>query len=206
VIYIGLYTGNREIDSLIDGAHAVLFYGIAGSGKTSMLMTIAGNHCRGLRCLYISTEETLHYERVVVDEEKYSDVLFTEVYDFDKLLDLATFIYLNNFNTVFVDSLNALFRLQPLREGSLSRFAYIVASLRKHAEEVGGKLFASAQVRGGDGEEIVGKPVLEYYFDVVVNLGMSGGGKRYARVIKPESDEYSEVFYFTIGERGVEWI
>lgn len=206
MIFIGLYTGHQTIDSLIESSSTTLFYGVAGSGKTTMLMTIAGNYCRNRVCLYVSTEETLHYERVARDPERYRGVLFTEIYDFGRLVDLATFIYLHGFEAVFIDSLNSLFRLEPLGENSLSRLAYIVASLRKTVENNSGKLFASAQVRAGEGEDKpVGEPVLDYYFDVVVSLSIGGDG-RYARIVKPPEADEGRVFPFRITESGVEWM
>ncbi|MEM0035774.1 MAG: AAA family ATPase [Desulfurococcus sp.] len=206
MIFIEFYTGNRDIDELIRNATTILFYGVAGSGKTSMLITIAGNYCRGVKCLYISTEETLHYEKVAVNPDKYRDVLFTEVYDFNKLVELATLIYLYGSSVVFVDSLNSLFRLESLAENSISRLAYVVASIRGVVEDMGGKMFASAQVRAREGEsEPVGKPVLEYYFDLIIELNI-GDSVRYARIVKPKHMGREKIHRFRITREGVEWI
>ncbi|MCY0868628.1 MAG: AAA family ATPase [Desulfurococcus sp.] len=204
MIFIGLYTGNPEIDELIDKSTVATFYGVAGAGKTIMLLVIASRFCRNKECIYISTEGTLHYERVAASPEDYEWSLFTEVYDLEKLVDLATFIRLQGFQGVFVDSVNSLFRLKALNEGALSKLAYIMASLRKSVEETGGKAFMSAKVKAEEGEDTpVGESVLKYYSDLVVHLGLMGD-KRYARIVKPEGS--GRKYLYVITERGITWL
>ncbi len=204
-------TGNPLIDSIIRKASSLLVFGSAGSGKTTLLLTIASNICRGFRtCLYISTEETLHYERVARKPDRYSNVLFTEIYDYDELEDLILYkLGLMSINTVFIDSINSLYRLIAYDEGSITRYGLLLAMLWLNSVGRNGLLYASAQVRMGfeeDEEEVVasGMNILNYWFDIVMYLGWINN-RRAARIEKPR--EYSDkVFFFDITDKGVEWI
>ncbi|MCD6300856.1 MAG: AAA family ATPase [Staphylothermus sp.] len=206
-----MITGNRYIDEVIGEGKTILFYGVAGSGKTTMLMMIASNICRNTtdKCLYISTEETLHYERVAKNTLRFANVWFMEIYDFDELLDFALlklpYIPLKH---VFVDSINSLYRVISYEEESITKYGLLLATLRHKVRETGGKLFASAQVRVGyeeDEEELTasGMNILNYWFDVIIFLSWKDNG-RVARLVKPTDKEKEALFEIT--DEGVEWI
>jgi DNA repair protein RadB len=204
-------TGNPLLDNIIRGASSLLVFGSAGSGKTTLLLTIASNICHSPHtCLYISTEETLHYERVARQPDKYSNVLFTEIYDYDELEDLVLYrLGLMDINIVFIDSINSLYRLIAYSEESITRYGLLLAMLWMNSVGRNGLLYASAQVRMGfeeDEEEVVasGMNILNYWFDIILYLGWINS-KRAARIEKPR--EYSDkVFFFDITDKGIEWI
>ncbi len=206
-----MITGNFALDRYIgDPPWMTLFYGIAGSGKTSMLLHIAKNICMRNRCIYVSTEETLHYERVAREPDRYTNVFFTEYYDFDELLDfIVTKYYYLPVKTIFVDSINALYREIAYRENSIQKLGLLLGVLKKKITDEGGYVFASAQVRAGyeeDEEELLasGMSILEYWFNTIIKLSY-GDTHRYAEIVKPSNGRGTRVF-FEITDRGVIWI
>ncbi len=206
----GIYTGCRRIDGFIAGSRATLFYGPAGSGKTSILLHIAANTCRGSRCIYISTEGSLYYERVARTPEKYSGVFFTEYNEFDELFwFVLTKLYYMPVDLVFIDSINALYRVIVYEEYSIEKLGLLLAVLRRMAESGRTMIFASAQVRAGfeeDKEEMTasGMSILDYWFDVIIRTGYGEGG-RTAVIVKPVNGS-DRPAVFMITDVGVEWL
>jgi len=203
-----VYSGHRLLDGVIEPSTAVLFYGPAGAGKTTLLLAIASNVCRFHDCVYISTEETLHYERVAKNPEKYEKALFAEAYDMDTLLRLAIATYLLRPVFVFVDSINALFRVEALRESALTKQVFIISLLLEAVAGHRGKLFATAQVRVGErGDlEASGSRIMDYYFDTVIGVFTEEAGRRYIKPAKTPVPASFNKLSFKITETGVEWL
>ncbi|MEM1639192.1 MAG: AAA family ATPase [Desulfurococcaceae archaeon] len=204
---IGNYTGNNQLDELIDVSSAILLYGPAASGKTTMLLTIAGNLCSEFTCVYISTEETLHYDRVAKTPSKYGKAFFAEAFDMETFIRSAFITYMLNPRYVFVDSINALFRLEPMKENTLTRQALVSGLLFETARRNNGKLFATAQVRIGEkGElEASGFKILDFYFDLILSLFIGEGSKRYIKPVKSPILAKFEKLSFTISDIGLMW-
>ncbi|MEM4834390.1 MAG: AAA family ATPase, partial [Thermosphaera sp.] len=62
---MGVIIGKEHLELLkiVEKSDMSLFYGVAGAGKTTLLLTMARYFCKQKGpCLYVSTEETLHYE------------------------------------------------------------------------------------------------------------------------------------------------
>ena len=208
-------TGWDVLDDLIGSPpRAVLFYGEAGIGKTNMLLWIARRVCRSDRpCIYISTEGSLYQGVVARRPEDFRGVLFGETRDLPGLLEVVVRgVYPGDTLAVFIDSINAPFRASTGSEDSIALFGLVLALLRRKIDEAGGYLFASAQVRGlteleprEEGEEVVasGMSILEYWFDVIVYLGVEEG-LRYARIVKPGGVD--AIAYFMVVDGGVEWL
>lgn len=205
VIISDISTGFRELDSLLSSRPlAFLVYGVAGSGKTSLLLRIAAALCRGAPCLYISTEGTLHYERVARSAEAFENVYFTEAYSLDELTEvLMRALGRISPEYVFVDSLNAPFRVEALSERSVAHFSYIIALARKYAEVRNGGFLASAQVHATDGDvAAVGESILKYYFDIIARLVIEGPARR----ILIERPSLNITRKFEITDRGIRWV
>lgn len=195
------------LDELIDPSLAIIFYGPAASGKTTLLLTIASNVCREIMCVYISTEETLHYEQVAKTPSKYEGVLFAEAFDMDTFLKSAVATYMMSPKYIFIDSINSLFRLEPLKENTLTKQAFITSLLLETTRRNKGKLFASAQVRVGEkGElEASGFKIIDYYFDLILSVFIGEGGKRYVKPVKTPVPARFEKVSFTISDTGLMW-
>lgn len=202
-----VYTGNALVDELIEASNGVLFYGVAGAGKTTILLTVAGNLCWKHPCVYVTTEETVHYERVARNPSRYERALFTEAYDMASMVKIAQAIAMIKPRYVFVDSLNSPFRLEALKENTLASYGFVIATLLSVAESVEGKLFASAQVRAGEaGEiEISGFKILDYYFDTIFEVSIEDVGTRAVKPLKSQAQPRFEKLFFRITDEGVEW-
>jgi len=204
-------TGCSDIDVLIKPGSATLFYGEAGVGKTNLLLTIAANICSPpSRCLYISTEDILFYEIVARNAERYEEVLFTHIRELDELLNLAILsIQFVRLKALFIDSINAPYRLIAYREDSITRYGLLLASIMSKVVRDKMFFFASAQVRARyheDEEEIVasGMPILEFWFNNIFRVSIDEKG-RFVELKKPTQAQ-SLKKYFTITSRGVVWI
>ena len=201
------YTGNPVLDEAIDNSRSILLQGVAGAGKTTLLLTIAGNLCNENPCVYISTEETVHYERVARNPDKYEKALFTEAYDLDTLLKIVLALPFIKPKYVFVDSINAPYRVEMKKESTQAKQTLIISALLNIVEREGGKLFASAQVRAEESGDIVasGLSILEYYFDLILEVLIMRSSLRSIKVFKSIRPHKIESLCFLIREQGVEW-
>lgn len=163
--------------------------------------------CSSDQCVYISTEETLHYERVAKVPEKFRNALFTEVYDMETLLKTAFAVYLIQPKYIFVDSINSLFRVEAFKEDSITKQALAISLLLETVNNNQGKLFASAQVRVGERRdlEIPGQNILDYYFDSILRIAIEENGKRIIRPFKYLIEPKFKELVFKINSEGVTW-
>ncbi|MEM4481670.1 MAG: AAA family ATPase [Desulfurococcaceae archaeon] len=186
----------------------MLFYGPAGAGKTAILLTVASNLCSFHFCIYISTEETLHYDRISRAINAYDKTLFAEAYDMNTLLRVAIATSVLKPKFIFVDSVNAPMRVEARRETTTTKQSFIISLLLETVREQGGKLFASAQVRvGEDGTlEASGMKLFDYYFDTIVGVFIGEGGVRYIKPVKTGTRVDFNEIVFRITETGVSWL
>ena len=204
------YTGCEIIDKILKDNNSLLVYGEAATGKTSLLLHIVKTiSLNGLNALFISTEGSLYQARVSLEPENYSNVLFTEIYGLDELLEYVLLYVplLHKIRYIVIDSINALYRLSSWEEGSIEKFGLINALLKEFVNKRNGLLFASAQVRAvDDSSEVVasGMSILEYWFDIIIQLRRENG-KRVLKIIKPRGYE-RELIEFKITSKGIEWI
>jgi len=204
------YTGCRIIDRILKDNNSLLVYGEAATGKTSLLLHIVKTiSINGLNALFISTEGSLYQAKVSLEPENYSNVLFTEIYGLDELLEYVLLYVplLHKIRYIVIDSINALYRLSSWEEGSIEKFGLINALLKEFVNKRNGLLFASAQVRAvDDSSEVVasGMSILEYWFDIIIQLRRENG-KRVLKIIKPRGYE-RELIEFKITSKGIEWI
>ncbi len=206
------YTGCGFIDSVIgrEPPIAVLIYGEAASGKTALLLHIARRlSLNGFRSIFISTEGSMYMARVADIAQDYENVVFTEVYSLDEQIAcglMALALKSMDFKALFIDSINSLYRLEAYSEHSIEKLGLSASLMRKWAEERGGAAFASAQVRAIDEGDVAasGMKILGYWFDVILQLVKSNGG-RAIRVVKPRNFSEKRVL-FEISSQGVTWV
>lgn len=205
------YTGCSFIDSIIGREPVtVLIYGEAATGKTALLLHIARRlSLNGLRSIFISTEGSMYMARVASIAQDYENVVFTEVYSLDEQIaySLITLILKSvDFKALFIDSINSLYRLEAYSEYSIEKLGLNASLMRKWAEEYRGAVFASAQVRAIDEGDVTvsGMKVLEYWFDVIIQLTKSNG-ERILRIVKPRNFSEKRVL-FEINSQGVTWV
>ncbi len=205
------YTGCSFIDSVIGREPiTVLIYGEAAAGKTALLLHIARRlSLNGSRSIFISTEGSMYMARVASIAQDYENVVFTEVYSLNEQIAyslMALALKSMDFKALFIDSINSLYRLETYSEYSIEKLGLNASLMRKWAEEFRGAVFASAQVRAIDEGDVAasGMKVLEYWFDVILQLTKSNG-RRALRVVKPRNFSGKQVL-FEISSQGVTWI
>ncbi|MGC9012272.1 hypothetical protein [Thermogladius sp.] len=191
-----------ELRRLVSGSPTTLFYGPAAAGKTNILISLAREFCVfGKRCVFISTEGTLHYDKIARAGVGFGNVEFADVVDFDVFTELLLKLSSATvFNYIFIDSINALYRPLATRPDVLSKYLFTLAKLYNYSLR-GGRVVASAQVRvGEDGElEASGFKLLDYYFDTIFQVNFEGS-KRFIRLEKPPNRELK--MYFRVGDEG----
>ena len=187
---------------VISSSLTTLFYGPAASGKTNILISLARELCAPPRkCIYVSTEGSLHYDKIARANENFSNVEFTDLVDFDKFIELLLKVSsIPLFNYVFIDSVNALYRPLATRSDVTSKFLFTLARLYDYSLR-GGRVVASAQVRVGESGELEasGFKLLDFYFDTIFQVNFEDS-KRFIRLEKPPGRTLK--LYFRIGDFG----
>ncbi|MEZ0394054.1 MAG: hypothetical protein ABWK00_03290 [Desulfurococcaceae archaeon] len=192
-----------QLMEVIKKSRMFLAYGVAGVGKSLFLLKLASALCRGpIRCAYISTEETLHYEWVSRAPEKFENVEFVEAFNGDALISTLLIVREGGYGGIFVDSINGPFRHLLGFPGGLKKLSLASAILYSAASQsAGAKVFSSAQVRSGEDlrVEASGLSVLEFYFDAIAFMGF----EEHRRFIMVERPSPTPKFYYRITDRGL---
>ena len=195
-------------ETLLKNPAIIVFYGVAGSGKTNLLFQI-------LRCssrkdkkgIYVSTEGSIYRTLVEKWFNDLKNVLFTEAITEDDLIKviniLTTLKYRLNF--VAIDTINMFYRLLSIDDISYAlRFlSFIMAQLRYLANN-GTYVLLAAQIREIDEEEIAGIKAINFWSDFLVKVDVKKNEAK--RSITAELDNANLIVYFKITGKGIEWI
>ncbi|WP_440059928.1 RAD55 family ATPase [Thermogladius sp. 4427co] len=195
----------RRLLDIVRNSRTTLFYGPAASGKTNILLTLARELCRVNRCVYISTEGTLHYEKIARASEAYYNVEFVDVLDFDQFIELVVkTTMMPVFKYLFIDSINALYRPIALDPNATSKYLFVLGRLYSYTSR-DRRVLASAQVRTGENGELEasGFKLIEFYFDTIFQVGLEDS-KRFLLMEKPYNRKFKA--YFRISDRGAEFV
>ncbi|MEM1826275.1 MAG: AAA family ATPase [Desulfurococcaceae archaeon] len=202
------FTGSGVIDRIIVNGLTNLFYGEAGVGKTNLLSTIARNLCKEVYpCIYVNTEDILYYDIVSRNLDEFSNVFFVDIMDYDEFYKyvLEKLMYIP-YKVLFIDSVNALFRLVVYKESSIINYGLLLGLIVKKNIDTNSYLFASAQVRSAIDESVEytasGMSILEYWFANIFKIDRDENG-RFIECVKPFSGVR---VYFEITSDGIVWI
>ncbi|MEM4816794.1 MAG: AAA family ATPase [Desulfurococcaceae archaeon] len=202
------FTGSGVIDRIIVNGLTNLFYGEAGVGKTNLLLTIARNLCKEVYpCIYVNTEDILYYDIVSRNLDEFSNVFFVDIMDYDEFYKyvLEKLMYIP-YKVLFIDSVNALFRLVVYKESSIINYGLLLGLIVKKNIDTNSYLFASAQVRSAIDESVEytasGMSILEYWFANIFKIDRDENG-RFIECVKPFSGVR---VYFEITSDGIVWI
>ena len=173
-------------DLLLKEKCMILIYGEAGSGKTNLTLFLLAKASRnGRRGIYISTEGKIY--QALVDQDKFTNVFFSEVYDLNELskliFELKTLLdKLDDKKMVIVvDTINSLYRLQENLEHAVTVLNMQLALLYK-LSRLGCTVIVTGQVRERLEEEVHtttsidvrGSTYLRFWPDIIIRLERVG--------------------------------
>ncbi len=187
---------SKLIDYVVSRKY-VIFYGEAGTGKTSLVLSIIKH--LGEAFVYFNTEYDVNFERVVQVLGLNCNGLFIRVYDMSDLIFYIIKALASHKPVIVVDSLNALYRHEAGINLSVStkKFAFLNAILKYYSKEK--LVLCTAQVSGEE-EEPSGMEVISFYANSLVKLEKEDNLYRKLKI-----DE-KETIVFRISNDGVEVI
>ena len=184
---------------LIEEPAAILIYGPAGAGKTTLALELLQSLCTS-SCLYFSTERLDFLKRagtLNINLERLRLYVAIDAYDF---LDLLVLRSLPSNDVIVVDSINPFARHGGL-EYRLT--ALLAAALYKVSEEYGVYVVETAQV--SQPSQPVAHQPLRLWAHVEVKLEKRPDGIGEAVVYKPPGTPRLRGEYRLTG-RGFEWV
>ena len=199
-------TGMGELDRVLGGGAVagslVLVGGAPGIGKSTLLLQICVQLCRGRRVLYVSGEESerqlkLRADRLGVAPEAL--YILSET----RLSDIMESVQSLNPDILIVDSVQTLYNeLNESAPGSISQVKDCTMSLMQLSKSQGITVFVVGHINK-DGA-IAGPKVLEHMVDCVLYFeGDANSAYRLLRAAKNRFGSTNEIGVFEMGDRGL---
>lgn len=191
--------GNSEVNRVLGGGMVpgslILLGGEPGIGKSTLSLQIAltGN---GLRCLYVSGEESaeqikLRASRIGICNEEciiYTETLLENIVkQIDELK--PDFVVIDSIQTIYTDLIDS-------SAGSVSQIRECAATLLKYAKSSGTSIFIIGHITK-DGT-IAGPKILEHIVDVV--LQFEGDGNNVYRILRGIKNRFGATFEIGVFE------
>ncbi|MBO5813701.1 MAG: DNA repair protein RadA [Alistipes sp.] len=191
--------GNSEVNRVLGGGMVpgslILLGGEPGIGKSTLSLQIAltGN---GLRCLYVSGEESaeqikLRASRIGIGNEEciiYTETLLENIVkQIDELK--PDFVVIDSIQTIYTDLIDS-------SAGSVSQIRECAATLLKYAKSSGTSIFIIGHITK-DGT-IAGPKILEHIVDVV--LQFEGDGNNVYRILRGIKNRFGATFEIGVFE------
>ncbi|QIR16655.1 DNA repair protein RadA [Shewanella aestuarii] len=205
-------TGSSEFDRVLGGGvtlgSVVLLSGDPGSGKTSLLTSVAHELALAGKVLYVTGEESSSQFKQR-SEERFGHDWGGEREDSFRLststeveLLLAEIEQLSS-NFVFIDSIQTLFSQsisgQP---GGIAQVSYCAKTINAFAKKRGITIFMIAHVNKSS--ELAGPKLIEHVADTILHIEVADSGNvRTARASKNRFGDTDEIGLFVMQERGM---
>ena len=200
-----------EILAQLGSGKIVLMYGVAGSGKTNLVLHILkylAEHLPNANHYYISTEgSTFAHLLERYDLIKYDNVWFIEVINLDHLLEslLRILVRKENIGAVVIDSINNHYRFELFfnrRANTLLNM--VLATLRTITEKSICPSIITAQTTVDElgNVRVSGESIIKFWSDIVIKVERNEINQRVACFELP-SDLRGKCISFIIGEDGV---
>lgn len=203
---IRFLTGMGELDRVLGGGAVegslVLVGGAPGIGKSTLLLQICANICRGRRVLYVSGEESerqlkLRAERLGVDSEE----LF--ILSETRMSEVLAAVESVNPDILIADSIQTLYNeTNESSPGSVSQVKDCTMSLMTVCKQEGLTVFVVGHINK-DGA-IAGPKVLEHMVDCVLLFeGDQHSSYRLLRAVKNRFGSTNEIGVFEMIDSGL---
>ncbi|PID47022.1 MAG: DNA repair protein RadA [Proteobacteria bacterium] len=200
-------SGNNELDLVLGGGvvegSLTLIGGSPGVGKSTLLLSIAGNMAKGgKKVLYVSGEESLGQIKLRADRLQSLDAnlfLLSEI----KLNSIKGELAGKNYDVLIVDSIQTLYSDElTSAPGSVSQVREITFELMRYAKESNTAIFIIGHITKEG--SIAGPRILEHMVDTV--LYFEGDNSREIRLLRGFKNRFgstSEVGIFEMTNRGL---
>ncbi|HIC99530.1 MAG TPA: hypothetical protein EYP08_07895 [Pyrodictiaceae archaeon] len=124
----------------------VSVWGEAGTGKTTLALMIAKEHCKFDKCLYVTTEGLDFLKRAIQLGLRLDNLIVFEAFSLEELVELVSTYTLHIYSLIVIDSVNA-----PLRfynsPTNFTTFIYILSRLYSMSKMFAVNVFLTLQVR-----------------------------------------------------------
>ena len=191
--------GNSEVNRVLGGGMVpgslILIGGEPGIGKSTLSLQIALT-TNGLRCLYVSGEESaeqikLRASRIGIGNEEcivYTETLLENIVA--QIEELRPdFVVIDSIQTIYTDLIDS-------SAGSVSQIRECAATLLKYAKSSGTSIFIIGHITK-DGT-IAGPKILEHIVDVV--LQFEGDGNNVYRILRGIKNRFGATFEIGVFE------
>ncbi len=191
--------GNSEVNRVLGGGMVpgslILIGGEPGIGKSTLSLQIALT-TNGLRCLYVSGEESaeqikLRASRIGIGNEEcivYTETLLENIVAQIEELH-PDFVVIDSIQTIYTDLIDS-------SAGSVSQIRECAATLLKYAKSSGTSIFIIGHITK-DGT-IAGPKILEHIVDVV--LQFEGDGNNVYRILRGIKNRFGATFEIGVFE------
>ncbi len=200
-----------EILAQLGSGKIVLIYGVAGSGKTNLVLYILKyltEHSSNVNHYYISTEgSTFAHLLERYDLIKYNNVWFTEVINLDHLLEslLKILTRSRNVGTVVIDSVNNHYRFELFfnrRANTLLNLVLAILHIITSKNKYPSIITAQTTIDELGNVRVSGESIIKFWSDVIIKVERTEINQRVACFELP-SDLRGKCISFIIGEDGV---
>jgi RecA/RadA recombinase len=200
---MGISICNKEIDEILFKKPVkVVIYGVAGSGKTNLLLNILKcSQINDFAAIFISTEGMTFANKIAKLGIETKNTYFAFALSQDHLMSLVLDALRYRTTLVIIDSINHLYRVEFREREDLNPFIHLLTLLNS-VNESGITIITSAQVKF-DENIPAGFEYLKIWCDAMLELSVLPNKTRVLKFTKPT---LRNVYRFVLTDYGVTWL
>lgn len=124
----------------------VSVWGEAGTGKTTLALMIAREHCKFDKCLYVTTEGLDFLKRAIQLKLRLDNLIVFEAFSLEELVELVSAYTLHVYPLIVIDSVNAPLRFHN-SSTDFTALIYVLSRLYTISQLFAVNVFLTLQVR-----------------------------------------------------------